>query len=421
MTATIAKFRFELIRGVESPRFRSVFVSASKFAAAAAFAFLVCPLYSHENVTTTVTYDREISRILRKKCIMCHSEDNLATPLTTYEETRPWARDIEERVLGRSMPPWQPVAGYGHFADDIGLTNREMQFIVSWVEGNGPYSKDSSRLDNFGADIVPSAKVKKPDAIQWRLGHPDAVAVLPADPAPGNDAKLVRRLTFDPGITSDRWVQSLEFQPSDLHVLRAAYFFLEETGQWVGSWTPWSTVTTLPQSVAWRISAGAHIVAELHYQASSQAAGESADRKSAANEGSLGFHFASRPPAYHPVDLLLEAKHAREPADALKLTGSVRIAADSRLLAFRPELPKGIESFEVSARKPDGTTEVLLLVRHAVPEWPTPYILSQPVALPKNTEIDLTAYARTGQDVASLRLTVSVYDAAVPAIVTTAR
>jgi len=314
------------------------------------------------------------------------------------------------------------VAGYGHFANDIGLTNREMQFIVSWVEGNGPYSKDSSRLDNFGADIVPIAKVKKQDAIQWRLGHPDVVAVLPANPAAGNDEKLVRRLTIDPGITSDRWVQSLEFQPSDRHLLRAAYFFLEETGQWVGSWTPWSTVTTMPQRVAWRISAGAHIVAELHYQASSQAASESAGSKSAANEGSLGFHFASGPPAYHPVDLLLEAKHAQAPAaDALKLTGSVRIAADSRLLAFRPELPKGIESFEVSAHKPDGTTEVLLLVRHAVPEWPTPYILSQPVALPKNTEIDVTAYARAGQDVAGLRLTLSVYDATVPAIVTTAR
>src|SRR5215211_3619992 len=76
-------------------------------------------LLSHERVTTTVTYDREIVRIVHSKCIACHSERNLGVPLTTYEETRPWARAIQEEVLSRHMPPWRAVPGYGRFANDV--------------------------------------------------------------------------------------------------------------------------------------------------------------------------------------------------------------------------------------------------------------------------------------------------------------
>jgi hypothetical protein len=35
-------------------------------------------LQSHENITTTVLFDREIVRILSKKCIGCHADNTLA-------------------------------------------------------------------------------------------------------------------------------------------------------------------------------------------------------------------------------------------------------------------------------------------------------------------------------------------------------
>src|SRR5437868_14889868 len=63
------------------------------------------PVSTHEVVNTTVTYNREIVRIVNKKCVACHSENNLGIPLVSYEQTRPWARAIEEEVLRRHMPP----------------------------------------------------------------------------------------------------------------------------------------------------------------------------------------------------------------------------------------------------------------------------------------------------------------------------
>jgi hypothetical protein len=35
---------------------------------------------------------------------------------------------------------------------------------------------------------------------------------------------------------------------------------------------------------------------------------------------------------------------------------------------------------------------VLLLVRDALPEWPTPYVFKNPVSLPEGTELALTGY-----------------------------
>ena len=87
------------------------------------------PAESHETVGTSVSFEREIARILTRRCLNCHSDRNLAFPLTTYEETRPWARAIQEEVMARHMPPWRAVPGYGKFANDGALTKLSLIHI----------------------------------------------------------------------------------------------------------------------------------------------------------------------------------------------------------------------------------------------------------------------------------------------------
>ena len=92
---------------------RGLLLAAAAIALVWAVALWPTPVSSHAVVTTTVTFDKEISRILRKRCLACHSEQNIGIPLTTYEETRPWAGAIHEEVLLRHMPPWRAVAASG--------------------------------------------------------------------------------------------------------------------------------------------------------------------------------------------------------------------------------------------------------------------------------------------------------------------
>jgi hypothetical protein len=70
-----------------------------------------------------------------------------------------------------------------------------------------------------------------------------------------------------------------------------------------------------------------------------------------------------------------------------KFEASVRLDTPSMVLALNPEVPPGLTSFSVSARQPNGVTTPLLLVRDALPEWPTPYVLKTPLRFPAGTEI----------------------------------
>lgn len=92
---------------------------------------------AHDVITTNITFTKEISRLLYKRCASCHG-DNASIPLMTYEQARPWAKAIKEEVLERRMPPWQAIKGFGEFKDDRGLTQEDMELISAWVEGGAP-------------------------------------------------------------------------------------------------------------------------------------------------------------------------------------------------------------------------------------------------------------------------------------------
>src|SRR5947199_8660134 len=56
----------------------------------------------------SITFTKDIAPILQEKCQACHRPDSMAPmSLVTYEDVRPWAKAIRERVLTRQMPPWR--------------------------------------------------------------------------------------------------------------------------------------------------------------------------------------------------------------------------------------------------------------------------------------------------------------------------
>ncbi len=96
------------------------------------------PLAAHDPITTKITWSREISRLMARRCQACHRERGTAMSLVTYEEARPWAKAIKEQALNRTMPPWGAVKGFGVFQNDAGLTQSEIALIADWVEGGAP-------------------------------------------------------------------------------------------------------------------------------------------------------------------------------------------------------------------------------------------------------------------------------------------
>src|ERR1700682_1676013 len=89
----------------------------------------------------TVTFSKDVAPILQRACQNCHRPGSIAPmSLLTYEDVRPWARSIRERVSRREMPPWfiERNIGIQKFKDDASLTDTEVAIIVKWADAAAP-------------------------------------------------------------------------------------------------------------------------------------------------------------------------------------------------------------------------------------------------------------------------------------------
>src|SRR5207245_11612500 len=84
-----------------------------------------------------VTFARDVAPILQRSCQNCHRPDSMA-PMSflTYEDVRPWARAIKQKVTAREMPPWfiDRTVRITRFKDDHSLSDRDIQTIGARVD-----------------------------------------------------------------------------------------------------------------------------------------------------------------------------------------------------------------------------------------------------------------------------------------------
>ncbi len=220
------------------------------------------------------------------------------------------------------------------------------------------------------------------------LDQPDLTLRLPANPVAPQQAEVTTRVVLDTRLKSERWLRALEYQPGDHRVVHAVRFTVQESGQWLGSWTPWRGFSSLPQGLAYRLPAGAHIVAEIHYFGV---------KERAIDEGSLGLYFRDQPSQRVVSDVAVDAK-------------ALKVSSDLNILALEPVLRRDLQSVEVKARLPDGTTRILLYADDIPLAWPTPYVLATPVSLPKGTELSITQrFADKSDTPAGTLATLSAY------------
>src|ERR1700674_1578564 len=87
------------------------------------------------------TVSRDVAPIFQAKCQDCHQPNSIAPmSLVTFQDARPWAKSIRERVAARQMPPWHidRSVGVQKFKNDISLTDEQVDTIVRWVDDGAP-------------------------------------------------------------------------------------------------------------------------------------------------------------------------------------------------------------------------------------------------------------------------------------------
>jgi hypothetical protein len=334
----------------------------------------------HVPITTKIVFNREIAQIFQKKCFQCHTDGNVSMALTTYKEARPWAVAIKEEILDRKMPPWSAAGGYGHFANDMSLTAREMSLILSWADGGAP----------SGVLLVDEDKqpVYVPSLGAWEQGEPDAVVkVAETTKVPLGAPFKVERFEIATGLKQAQWLRALQVKPSDRRVVRYAAVYESRSGRWLGTWTPSSQVSAMPSGSAVQLPAAAKLTVEVGYRGHTDEEGSGA--------GEVGMYFAAGRPGVVPSAIELAAAAPVNIA-AGKTGERVRaetvIKAPASIAALWPKPGVGARSLELTAVRPDGRVEPMLWLNDYRAEWPTSYVLKEPVHLPAGTRLIATTY-----------------------------
>ena len=332
----------------------------------------------HVPITTKIVFNREIAQIFQKKCFQCHTDGNVSVPLTTYREARPWAVAIKEEILEKKMPPWGAAAGYGHFANDMSLTGREISLILSWADGGAP----------SGVLLVDEDKppVFIPPLNNWELGPPDAVINVAADQKIAADSPFrIERFEVSTGLKQARWLRALQLNPSDRRAIHYAAVYDARDGRWLGTWTPSSQVSAMPAGSGVRLPSGAKLTVEVGYRGAMD---------EASGAGELGLYFLEKAPAQTASAIEIAAPALSVAAGKVgeRFRAETAIKSATTIAAMWPRLGAGARSIEVSAIRPDGSVEPMLWVNSYRAEWPAPYIMKEPITLPAGTRLVMTAY-----------------------------
>src|SRR5262245_17875170 len=112
----------------------------------------------------TPTFAKDVAPILYRRCVECHRANAMAPmSLMTYEDARPWARAIKQKVVAREMPPWGADPAIGVFSNDMSLKAGEIDTIAAWVDGGAPLGTT--------ADLPPAPAFTD----GWSIGKPDLI------------------------------------------------------------------------------------------------------------------------------------------------------------------------------------------------------------------------------------------------------
>ena len=343
--------------------------------------------------TSSVTFTKDVAPILYNRCIECHRPGEIAPmSLMTYQEVRPWARSIRERVVERSMPPWSADPHSGKFSNDPSLSQKEIDTIVSWVGAGAPKGDDK--------DMPPAPKFTS----GWTIGKPDVVLSMTEEyaiPADGTIPYLY--FTIPTNFKEDKWVQAMEIRPGNRGVVHHVIAFTQEAGSGrigdpqsaggetqrgrgqLGGITPNKTGIVFAPGTARLVKAGSSIVFQMHYTTNGEA---TKDRTS------IGLVFSREPPTKTvTTGNALNARFAIPAgADNHEVKSSTTLKEDVHITSFMPHMHFRGKDFTYTAVYPDGRSEILLTVPKYDFNWQLTYVLEKPVALPKGTRLDCVAH-----------------------------
>jgi hypothetical protein len=334
--------------------------------------------------TIKPTWAKDVAPIVYNRCVECHRAGEVAPmAFTNYQEVRPWAKSIKERVVTRAMPPWLADPHFGAFRNDRRMSQQEIDTITAWVGAGAPEgdAKDLPALPKFEEG--------------WNIGKPDLVLDLGTDfDVPAEGVVPYKYFRVPSGFAEDKWVQAAEIRPGARSAIHHVIVFILEPGQKgitgeggdiLTGVAPGEQPLQLQPGTAKLVKAGSTFMFQMHY---------TPNGKAATDRTRVGFKFASDPPQYRAmVGRALTFNFKIPPNDGNYEVKSNWVAKeDVDLQSLMPHMHLRGKDFKYTVTFPDGRQEVLLNVPRYDFNWQLGYELKQTMHLPKGTRIDCVAH-----------------------------
>jgi len=367
-----------------------------------------------------VTFSKDIAPIFQAKCQECHQPNSIAPmSLITYQEARPWARSIKERVSTRQMPPWHidKTVGIQKFKNDLSLSDDQIDTIVSWVDGGA--------LQGDPKDMPPPKKLVVDN--EWQgvrdgFGPPDLVIKSSEYTMPAQHQDVWYRPMSDVPVTEPRWVKMVEIRPTNLKARRIihhsiAYLVLNNDPDAVNTLVASGNrgrlddaddlVNRRPQLMEWAIGKGYDLYRpgtgklivpgeKISWDQHIHAIGEEV---TGGSEIGLWLYPKGQEPkkrsylvGFTGID---PTKRLDIPPNSYSMTEGFSVLKENAIIEnFQPHFHLRGKAMQVEAITPDGNRQILSYVNNFNFNWMTNYIYDDDVAplLPKGTVIHVTAW-----------------------------
>ena len=347
-------------------------------------ASLVCQTSTAQTLRTEVTFARDVAPILNTRCVACHRPGEVAPmSLLSYEEARPYARSIRQKVVARQMPPWFADPNYGSFANDSRLTAKEIDTISKWVDGGA--------LKGDERDLPEPPKF----TVGWQLGEPDMIVELPEVKIPATGPDYFPTPSISLNLPEDRWIRAVEIRPGNREVTHHTAIFSTSAGAALigGSgffdilavWAVGTPPVVYPEGMGRWVRKGQVLRTNLHYHPNGKpqvdrtriglyfGKGELKKEVAAALAGTLNFQIPPQDPNY-----LMRAAYVVE--------------EDIDVVSLFPHMHLRGKDMKMTASYPGGREETILNVPEYNFDWQNFYYPKTPIRLPQGTRIDLIAH-----------------------------
>ena len=365
------------------------------------------------------TFTKDVAPIFQAKCESCHRPDSIAPmSLVTYEQSRPWARSIRDRVQTRQMPPWHidKSVGVQAFKNDMSLSDEQIATIVSWVDGGAPQGDPKDM-----PPPKPPVTTNEWQGVRDGFGPPDVVIKSSEYKMPAKHQDVWYRPMSDIPITEPRWIRMVEIRPTSLSARKTlhhsvAYQVLSpdnvqsiNTGIAPGpsSVSADDAVNRRPMIMEWAIGKGYDRYRDdtgklimpgekISWDQHIHAVGEEI---ATGSELGLWFYPKGQEPkkrsylvGFTGID---RTKMLDIPPNSIARTDGFTVLKENTMITnFQPHFHLRGKAMEVEAILPDGNRQLISYVGNFNFNWMTNYIYADDAApiFPKGTVIHVAAY-----------------------------